>query len=313
MNPNEKKLLEGVLSADKRSIARAITRIENNLPLSREFHSQLFKASGRAHIVGITGSPGAGKSTLVDQLALTVTASEKSVAILAVDPSSPFSGGAVLGDRVRMSRCSESNSVYIRSMATRGSLGGLSRATYDAIQVLDAAGFDLILVETVGVGQAEVDIVSTADTCVVVLVPGMGDSVQAIKAGILEIADVYVVNKADHSGADLLLKDLKLLLSLSDLPDTGWKAEIIKTVATTGEGINKLVDALARHRQWLKASPAGAEKRRNILKERIISLARDNLYQNFIASRQSELDKLLDECLGGKSDPHKIVQQLLQS
>ena len=206
MNFSNAQLIELVPQRDLRAVARLITLIENQTPRAREVQAALFKKSGKAHVIGVTGSPGAGKSTLVDQLAAGWRAQGKSVAILAIDPTSPFSGGAILGDRIRMIKAAEQQDVFIRSMATRGKLGGLARATLDAVYVLDAAGFDIILVETVGVGQAEVDIVKLADTCLVVLVPGMGDSVQAIKAGILEIADTFVINKADRDGADICKK-----------------------------------------------------------------------------------------------------------
>src|SRR5207253_4466502 len=235
--------IEKIFSGDARSVARAISKIEDGAKDSAELMKEIFPRTGRALIVGITGSPGAGKSTLVDKLALLYRQKGERIGIIAVDPSSPFSGGAILGDRIRMQTLGLDPGVFIRSMATRGNLGGLARATVDAVAILDAAGFEKVIVETVGVGQDEVEIVKTADVSVVVLVPGMGDDIQAIKAGIMEIGDVFVINKADREGVLRTEKELEALLTLAHRPDM-WMPPIVKTVATESKGIEDLSAAI---------------------------------------------------------------------
>ena len=230
------ELIEKLLSGDTRSIARAISRVENASAEAGEIMKAVFPRTGKATVIGITGSPGAGKSSLVDKLALYYKDQGERIGIIAVDPSSPFSGGAILGDRIRMATLGLDKNVFIRSMATRGNLGGLSRATVDAVAILDAAGFDKVIVETVGVGQDEVEIVKAADVSVVVLVPGMGDDIQAIKAGIMEIGDVFVINKADREGVLRTQKELEALLTLAHRPDM-WNPPIVKTIATESKGI----------------------------------------------------------------------------
>lgn len=311
MNFSDQELIDGVARGDLRVVARLITLAENGVPRARAVQRAIFPRTGRAHVVGVTGAPGAGKSTLVDQLARTWRARGKKVAILAIDPTSPFSGGAILGDRIRMNHTSEDPSIYIRSMATRGSLGGLSKATLDSIQILDAAGFDLILVETVGVGQAEVDIVRTADTCLVVLVPGMGDSVQIIKAGILEIADLFVINKADREGADLLHRDLRILLSLAEVGVDRWEPLIARTVATTGDGANEVVDGVQRHSDWIRSSARGREKRLGILEHNIVQLLTEVTLERTLTSKRELLKTLVAECYERKIDPYSAVERLL--
>lgn len=313
MNYSDQQLIDGVAAGDLRVVARLITLAENGVPRARAVQRALFPRTGKAHVVGITGAPGAGKSTLVDQLARTWRERGKKVAILAIDPTSPFSGGAILGDRIRMSHTSEDSSIFIRSMATRGSLGGLSKATLDSIQILDAAGFDLILVETVGVGQAEVDIVRTADTCLVVLVPGMGDSVQIIKAGILEIADLFVINKADRDGADLLHKDLRILLSLADHTPERWEPLITRTVATTGEGASDVVDGVQRHIEWVRNSAMGQKKRLEILEHNIVQLLTEVAVERALGPKRTLLKELVAQCYERKIDPFTAVEQLLRS
>ena len=268
---------------------------------------------GRAHVIGVTGSPGAGKSTLVDTLAKLYRARGSRVAILAVDPSSPFSGGAILGDRIRMNQAAEDPSIFIRSMATRGSLGGLARATLEATHVLDCAGFDVILVETVGVGQAEVDIVRTADTCVVVLVPGMGDSVQIIKAGLMEIADLFIVNKADREGAHLLEKDLFTLLSLEEFSPQDWKPRIVRSVATTGEGVGDIVDGTVAHKAWLESSPVGHSKRLTIVSQTIATLVGDRVTRAALKDGEESLRELASQCVSRKLTPLEAVERFLKS
>src|SRR5215467_6366077 len=253
-------IVERLRNGDRRALARVVTLIENGAPQARQILARLHALGGRAHIIGFTGSPGAGKSTLVMQLARELRRREQRIGIIAVDPSSPFSGGAILGDRIRMQELAGDPNVFIRSMASRGSLGGLAASTRDVVRALDAAGFDTIVVETVGAGQAEVEIVRAAQTVVVVTVPGMGDDIQAIKAGILEIADVFVVNKADRPGADQTAAELRMLLSLDEQrKERAWRVPIIKTNATTGEGVPELADKLVAHLAALLESGTLAE------------------------------------------------------
>src|SRR5215217_5090479 len=247
--------IEKVLKGEPRAIARAITTVENGIDGAVELMKGIFPKTGRALIIGITGSPGAGKSSLVDKLALFYKEKGERIGIICVDPSSPFSGGAILGDRIRMATLGLDKNVFIRSMATRGNLGGLSRATVDAVSILDAAGFDKIIVETVGVGQDEVEIVKAADVSVVVLVPGMGDDIQAIKAGIMEIGDIFVINKADREGVLRTEKELEALLSLAMRPDA-WQPPIVKTVATENKGIGDLAEAIERYAEFLRKGEA---------------------------------------------------------
>lgn len=303
-------LIAKVLAGELRAIARAISLVENNAVIAPALLKGIFPATGKALVIGITGAPGSGKSTLVDQLALEWRTRGCSVAIVAVDPSSPFSGGAVLGDRIRMAQAAEDSSIFIRSIATRGALGGLSKAASDVVHILDAAGFDIVLVETVGVGQAEVDIVRLADSCVVVMVPGMGDSVQAIKAGVLEIADIFVVNKSDKDGADLVQKDIRSMLSLVATAEGAWEPVIIPTVATTGSGSTAVVDALKKHREWLVASGAGTVRQRQIMQEAI--LQRVKFFAEEKALQHTKLPDLVERCLARKSNPFEAARELLK-
>jgi LAO/AO transport system kinase len=234
-----------------------------------------------------------------------------SVAILAVDPSSPFSGGAILGDRIRMNRAAEDPSIFIRSMATRGSLGGLANATLESIHVLDCAGFDVILLETVGVGQAEVDVVRSADTCVVVLVPGMGDSVQIIKAGLMEIADIFVINKADRDGALTLEKDLLTLLSLVESGPEEWKPKVTKTVATAGQGISSVVEATRGHVAWLESSSQGYARRLRVISQTIVAMASEWIAQAALRGKQGQIEALARECISRTKTPLEAVEALV--
>ncbi len=311
------ELVEAILSGDRRAIARLITHIENEVDDAHASLAQIYPHTGQAHIIGVTGSPGTGKSTLVNELAKAYRAADRRVGVVAVDPTSPFSGGAILGDRIRMRDLAGDPGVFVRSMATRGSLGGLARATADAIKVLDAAGFENIIVETVGAGQSEVEIAETAHTVVVVEAPGMGDDVQAIKAGILEIADIFAVNKADREGADRTASALEMMLDLgiavsgrrsgpgvvlhhgrlmevaqgssqsSDYeartPDGNtsdsidWRTPIVKTIALHGEGIPELMEAIANHRQYLEASDELARRNRVRVANELEHILRDEL------------------------------------
>ncbi len=300
------------MARDFRAVARLITRIESGHPSARSLAASLRRPAGRAHVIGVTGAPGAGKSTLVDHLALHYRAAGLSVAIMAVDPSSPFTGGAILGDRIRMNRAAEDPSIFIRSMATRGSLGGLSKATLECVHVLDCAGFDVIILETVGVGQAEVDIVRLADTCVVVLVPGMGDSVQIIKAGLMEIADVFVINKADREGALALEKDLYTLLSLVEFAPDAWKPRIAQTTATTGSGVDKVVEATMLHRAWLETSSQGYARRLKVVSQTIVALASEWIAQETLRGSEHTVDSLARECIARTKTPIEAVEALVR-
>jgi LAO/AO transport system kinase len=312
MKFTDDQLKERTMARDFRAVARLITRIESGHAGARALAASMRRPSGRAHVIGVTGSPGAGKSTLVDHIALQYRAAGASIAIIAVDPSSPFSGGAILGDRIRMNRAAEDPSIFIRSMATRGSLGGLSKSTLECIHVLDVAGFDVIIIETVGVGQAEVDVVRSADTCVVVLVPGMGGSVQIIKAGLMEIADVFVINKADREGALTLEKDLYTLLSLVELTPEDWKPRVAKTVATTGDGVGQVVEATQAHVAWLEGSAKGHARRLRVVSQTITSMASEWIAQRALAGTEGLVQTLAKECVARTRSPLEAVEELVK-
>lgn len=311
MDDSNEALIAGAASGNARALGRLITLCENRVPRSREVLSALYERGGKAHIVGVTGAPGAGKSTLVDKIAAHLLRAGKKVAVLAVDPSSPFSGGAVLGDRIRMFDALDAGPVFMRSMATRGALGGISNGTVDAVHVLDAAQFDYIFIETVGVGQAEVDISRTADTCLVVLVPGMGDGVQVMKAGILEIADLFLINKADRDGVDLLEKEIKTLLSLVESNADDWESAVSRTVATDARGIEEVVKGMEAHREWLSTSERGKLHREFTIRERIIRICLASLHSSVIEEQSSYLDELAKQCLDRKIDPHAASEALI--
>jgi LAO/AO transport system kinase len=270
-------IVEGVLAGRPREVGRAISAVERQDEAVPELLRLLFPRTGRARIVGITGPPGAGKSTLVLRLAQALRRQGRTVGIVAVDPSSPFTGGAILGDRIRMAEIYTDPGIFIRSMATRGALGGLARATNDAVDVLDAASFDTVLVETVGVGQDEVDVVKTADTTAVVLMPGLGDEIQAIKAGILEIADVFVVNKAEREGADRTVAELSMMLDFA--PDKSWRPPIVRTVAPRGEGIEAVLEALEKHGTYLAVSGEGPRRRVRRARARLLALLEERFHR----------------------------------
>ena len=306
------QLIERVAAGDVTAVARAISRVEQGAPGSSDLMKQVFPRTGRALIVGITGAPGAGKSSLVDKLAAFYRKQGERVGIIAVDPSSPFSGGAILGDRIRMQTLSLDKGVFIRSMATRGQLGGLARATVDAVAILDAAGYEKILVETVGVGQDEIEIAKTADVCVVVLVPGMGDDVQTMKAGIMEIGDVLVINKADRDGVLRMEKELEGLLSLAVRADES-QPPIVKTVAIENKGIAELAAAIDRVRESQQTALAANNRRQAIARWRILELLRERLLSELLHSDSitQKLDRLTAEVADKKRDPYSAIEELI--
>jgi LAO/AO transport system kinase len=300
-----------VAAGDARAIARAISLVEDDGVPGRELVGQIFPLTGRAFLVGITGAPGTGKSTLVDRLIATIRRANLKVGVLAVDPTSPFSGGAVLGDRVRMNAHTSDAGVFIRSMATRGHLGGLARATADAALVLDAAGHDVVVIETVGVGQDEVDIVATADISVVLLVPGAGDDLQAIKAGVMEIADIFVVNKCDREGADRVVQAVASNLSLKTYAAQEWKPPIVKTEATNGVGVDTLWTEIGRFREWADAHKL--ERRRQRQRSRM----RDVLASSFLRHVDEVLpagdfERLVTAVGERRRDPYSAVEEIMR-
>ncbi|MEO6050372.1 MAG: methylmalonyl Co-A mutase-associated GTPase MeaB [Pyrinomonadaceae bacterium] len=302
-----------LFTGDPRSIARAITKVEGGSSDAAELMKAIFPHTGKAMIIGITGSPGAGKSSLVDKLALYYKDKGDKVGIVCVDPSSPFSGGAILGDRIRMATLGLDKNVFIRSMATRGNLGGLSRATVDAVAILDAAGFDKVIVETVGVGQDEVEIVKTADVSVVVLVPGMGDDIQAIKAGIMEIGDVFVINKADREGVLRTQKELESLLSLAHRPDM-WMPPIVSTIATESKGIENLSAAITSYFDFQRIETSGLVRKTAIARWRLTELVQERLLSDLMNQNgtSEKLDKLAAKIAEKQIDPYSAVGEILQ-
>ena len=299
---------------DARAVARLISLVEDESPLLREVMAALGPHTGNAQVIGITGSPGVGKSTSTNALVTELRKQDKRVGVLAVDPSSPFSGGALLGDRVRMQDHALDREVYIRSMASRGHLGGLAWATPQALRVLDAAGCDVILIETVGVGQSEVEIAGLADTTMVLLAPGMGDGIQAAKAGILEVGDIYVINKADRDGADQVRRDLRGMIALGERPDGAWTPPIIKTVAQTGEGVDEVVAELDRHREHLESSGEMQRRRTRRARDEIEAIAVTALRAKWgDVHGRSELDDLAAAVVSGERDPYSAADELIES
>jgi len=305
-------LIQGILQGDPRALARAITLIENRSPEGAEILKRVFRQTGKARVIGFTGSPGVGKSSLVDKVAAAYRRGGNTPAIVAVDPSSPFTGGAILGDRIRMSSLSGDAGVFIRSMATRGRLGGLAAATADVASILDAASKDPILIETVGVGQDEVDIVRVAGVCVVVLTPGMGDDIQALKAGIMEIADVFVINKSDRPGAGKLERAILALLALARRAD-GWVPPIVKTVAVDGTGVEELIEAVDRCYQHLYAAGTPVLRRREAVRQRLMTLLEEQLAHAAVQRRlpNGAMEAAIDGILRRETDPYTVVENIV--
>jgi LAO/AO transport system kinase len=311
LNRDLQQWVERLRQGDPRAVARAISTVEDRRPGSSELLKALFPYTGHARILGLTGSPGAGKSTLVDQLAKHYRKQNQSVGIIAVDPTSPYSGGAILGDRIRMQDHFADSGIYIRSMATRGSLGGLARATADVSTVLDASGRDLIMVETVGVGQDEVDIVRLADITVVILVPGMGDDVQTIKAGIMEIADIFVINKSDREGAERVEREIRAMQALAAREDN-WTPPIIKTVASEGQGIAELAEAISQYESYLKKENLLLKRNVENWRERLVEMLRDAMLEKARAEiTDGEIGRYAAEIAEHKRDPYSLVEKIV--
>ena len=305
-------LAAGIRAGQYRALAKAISLVERDDPQSERLLADIYPETGKARVLGITGSPGSGKSTLVAAIARFMRARGKRVGIIAVDPTSPFTGGAILGDRIRMTDLYTDKGVFIRSMATRGFLGGLARATNDVVDVLDASGFDLVLVETVGVGQDEVEVVRTVQTNIVVLVPGMGDDIQAIKAGIMEIGDVFVVNKADRPGADKTVTEIQMMMSLVE-EHGEWIPPIVKTVASRNEGIGELDAAVTAHHVYLERSGELVRRSRERVRIRIETDLKQKFMEHLIGGvvPHAEYERLLDDVLHKKDNPHDAAENLL--
>ena len=307
-------LVEKLYTKDKRAIARLISLIESDNTLSSEYVKKIHSKVGNAYRIGITGPPGAGKSTITNQLTKYYLTQNKTIGIIAVDPTSPFTGGALLGDRVRMTDIGMNENVYIRSMATRGSLGGLSKKAIDASDVLDAAGFDVILLETVGVGQSELDIAQAADTTIVVLVPESGDSVQAMKAGLMEIADLFVLNKSDRSGSQQAYTALQTILMIKDHDENTWLPKIVKTVASENKGINEIAEEVDRHKTFLNEKDLFLSKREKQAKVRIKEIVEHKLKDELWSETgENSLNSTLDKVILGSFSPYHIAEEIIET
>jgi LAO/AO transport system kinase len=310
-------IAERLLSGDRRALARMVTLIENEAPQARRYLAELHQNAGRAHIIGVTGAPGAGKSTLVTHLVRELRRRDRKIGVVAVDPSSPFTGGAILGDRIRMMELAGDPHVFIRSMASRGSLGGLSASTRDVVRAMDAAGYDPIIIETIGTGQAEVEVMRAAQTVLVVSAPGMGDEIQAIKAGILEIADIFVVSKADKPGADQTVAELAMLLSLDphrrqhDKSKPYWRIPVLKTSAIKDQGITQLVDAIEQHHQYLLESGMLAHRAQRQVRSEVEALVIHAVIQALRAEvTQDEWQQLMEDITTRERDPYSVATEL---
>jgi len=303
---------ERIAAGDRRALSRAISAVESREDAVTALLKILFGKAGSSYVIGITGSPGSGKSTLVEKLALAYRRAGSRVGVLAVDPTSPFSGGAILGDRIRMQSLSGDEGVFIRSMATRGQLGGLAPTAHDVVTILEAAGCQVVLVETVGVGQDEVEVARLADVTVLLLVPGMGDDVQTFKAGVMEIADLFVINKADRPGADRVEQEITSMLSMATRNDL-WRPPILKTVATAGEGIGALREAIERFRGFAQANALEQTRRREKWRARLLAMLRQRLFEKALAERlrNGAIEPYLDQVLEHLRDPHSVVEELI--
>lgn len=306
-------MVERVVAGEKLAVSRSISWIENESPDAELLIKELYSHTGRAQIIGITGPPGAGKSTMTDKLIKAYRGKGKRVGVVAIDPTSPYSGGAILGDRIRMMDVSMEEGVFIRSMATRGSLGGLSAKTADAVKVLDAAGYEVIIIETVGVGQSEVDIVKNADTTLVVVVPGLGDDIQAIKAGILEIGDIFVINKADREGADRLHVEIEMMLDLNS-EKSDWRPPIAQTIASKDQGISDVVQMIEDHTAYLKESGKLKIRREERVESEFLAMLTDGLQRKVLGplKQTHKLDDLVKDLASRKSDPYSEVKKVLE-